>query len=455
MNSLRDLLADRATRLAPDLAAAAVIFAASAAGALLKGTAGAAAFALACVLSALLPFPALIAIAASVWTLPLVKLGVVVSDIRPDEILLLVALAGALVRVFIRRDLVPTGIEKAFVVFLGLSAVSAALTHGFGSDVSLRSLALPLGRQLLHLLLFMLVVWAVKARPKRLAAVAGALAVGGTASALLGIAQYYSGPVHAWIARTYLTLDAAFSYPYLPGSPGFRATSAFDGNPNHLGVALVMMALFSGAMATRAHSRRDRMAWAAGSVVMLAAVLLTTSRASFLTALGVLAVATLVWRSGVMATVTGVWMAFMALLPNEMPQRVLDLFGTKTPTGAVVADPSVSGRIEMMAESGAPAPGGLPMHDNFYLDLYHNFGVLALAGFLWLALVVGRRLMEATRQHPGAPGYLRGALLAAVALALVSFTGGFFETQRVAEVFWMLMGTAFAWLADAEGGGSA
>jgi len=407
--------------------------------------------ALACILAAIWPFAGVLGIAASLWILPLIPMNVVVSDIRPDELLLLASLAGAAVRLAVRRDYKPTGVERAFLIFLALAVASAVLKIVFGADASLRAMALPLARQALHLALFMLVVWAVGARPGRLNAVAVTSAVAAVASSLLGIAQYYSGPVHSWIARTYPTLDGGFTYPYVPGGEGFRSMSAFDGNPNHFGVALVMMALFSAAMAQRSRTTRERLAWAAGSLVMLTAVLYTTSRASFLTAAGLLVLAFL-FRQRIFGWVAAAWMALMAVLPNKMPARLLDLLGTTTGTGEVVPDPSVSGRIDMASDGMKGAPAALPMHDNFYLDLFHNFGVLSLAGFTWLLWAVGSRLWRAVRQYPASPGYLPGALLAWIALAGVSLTGGFFATQRVAEVCWILVALAFAWIAQASAG---
>jgi hypothetical protein len=445
MTAVRDILsADHPAAIPGNAAVAVLILAALVGRVAISGPAGLALLAAACVLAAAVPFAGVLAISVSLWTLPLLKMPAVVSDIRPDELVLLASLAGAVLVVLARRDLRETGVERGFAVFLMATVASVGLRYAVGSTVSLRAVALPLAGQALHLFLFILVVWTVRCRPGRSIAVAVALALGAVMSSVLGIAQYFSGAVHSFIVRVYPTLDGGSKYPYAPGGSGFRSMSAFDGNPNHFGVALVMMALFSAAMAERSSDRRSRAAWGGVSLLTLSAILFTTSRTAFLAAFVVLVVGAIVFRSRLLAAVTAAWITLTLVLPSEMSGRLLDLLGTRTAAG-VVPDPSVAGRIGRWAEQASgPTTIILPINDNFYLDLFRNYGPLALAGFVWLMWVVGSRLVRAVRDHPAAPGYLLGALAAWCALAAASFAGGFFATQRVAELCWILVGLAVA-----------
>lgn len=396
-------------------------------------------------LGAVAPFPGLLAIALAVWTLPLMKMPAVVSDIRADELLLFAVAAGVLVRIVGRRDWRPGVVVRAFGVFLAAMVASVALKYAFGYDVALRAVALPVVRQVMRLVLFAVAAYLLEGRSARFAALGQALMGGAVAAALLGIVQYHSASVHAWVAATFPTLDGAATYPYVPGGPGFRSMSTFDGNPNHFGVAIVMMALFASVMAHRAGVRTARWAWASGAVLLLSAVLFTTSRTAFLVAVGALVLAVVLLRSRIPALVLAAWFAVMAVVPNLMPRRVMDLLGTRTETGVVVPDPSVSGRVEMIDEGVGGTAQVLPIHDNFYVDLFQNFGLLAVFGFLWLLWQVGSRLLRFARSADDTAGYGAAGLLVWVTLALVSFTGGFFATQRVTEIAWLLVAMAFAW----------
>jgi hypothetical protein len=443
MGAIRDILrADHPAGIPGNAAVAASILVALVGRVALGGPVGSALLVAACVVAAVAPFAGVLAVGVSLWTLPLLKMPALVSDIRPDELVLLAALAGALLGVLARRDLRETGVERAFLVFLAAAVIGTGLKYALGSAFPFRSVALPLVGQLLHLLLFMVVVWTTSHRQGRATAVAIASTVGAVASAVLGISQYFSAAVHSFVVSTYPTLGGGANYPYLPGGVGYRSMSTFDGNPNHFGVALALMALFSAVVAERSSGPRPRLVWSAVSLLMLTAILFTTSRTAFLAAFVLLVGIAIVFRSRLLGLLMGAWITLTVLLPSDMPARLLDLLGTRTATG-VVADPSVSGRLGRWTQPVAGWSAVLPNYDDFYLDLFNNYSPLALAGFVWLLWVVGSRLLRAVRDDPAASGYVPGALAVWVALAGMSFAGGFFATQRVAELCWILVALAF------------
>jgi hypothetical protein len=448
LGALRDILErDHPTGVSGNSAIAVLILVALIGRVAIGGPVGLALLVIGCVLAAAVPFAGVLAIAFSLWTLPLLAMPAVVSDIRPDELILLAALAGASVRVLVRRDLMQTGVERGFVIFLVAAAASVTLKFALGFEAPVRSVVVPMAGQMLHLLLFVLVVWAVRGRPERSVAVATSTAAGAVVSAVLGIAQYFSSATHQFIVGAYPTLDGGSKYPYVPGGIGFRATSAFDGNPNHFGVALAIMALCAASMAERSDDRKGRVAWSVISLLMLTAILFTTSRTAFLAAFVLMVVGAIIFRSRLLALITTAWVALTLLLPSEMPGRLLDLLGTRTSSGMVL-DPSVAGRISAWTIRTLPNSRVLPLYDNYYLDLLNNFGPLALAGFAWLLWTVGSRLLLAVRRSHGGPGYPLGALAVWIALTATSFTAGFFATQRVAELGWILVALAFAGLND-------
>lgn len=392
---------------------------------------------------ALMPFAGLLAIALTVWVLPLMEIGAVVSDIRADELLLAVVAVSVFIRVLVRRDWRPSRVEWALLVFLATLVIGAAAKYAFGWDMPLRAVAVPIMRHGARLLLFAVTLYLLEGRSARSTMLVAAMTVGGLLAAVLGIVQYHSLPVHNWIVSTFPTLDGASTYPYVPGGLGYRSMSTFDGNPNRFGVAMAVLALFATVMSARASGggrpALPGIAWGLTALVFLTSLLFTTSRSSFLAAAAMLLVAALLitWRTPLF--VFSAWIVIALVVPNVMLARVLDLFGTRTTTG-VVPDPSVSGRLDAIIES-APERAGtvLPTYDNFYVDVTRNFGAVALLGLLVLVWIVTARLLRATRSSTDGRWFAIAGLLAWGVLLLVSFTGAFFSIARVSEIVWMLV----------------
>lgn len=444
-----------ADRIAPawrDVSIAALIVAVLAGGVFADGVLRAVLLFVGLCLGALAPYPGLLAIALTVWMLPLMQMPAVVSDIRADELLLAFVAAGAAVRMLRQRDWKPGVVERAFVVFVLLTVISLGIKYVFGYEMPFRAVAVPVMRHVARLLLFVATAYLLEGRSARFMALAVTMTVGAVLAATLGIVQYHSVSLNDWVVRMFPTLDGVSTYPYVPGGPGYRSMSTFDGNPNRFGLAMTVMALFAAAVGSRSASLRPRVAWGLAAVVMITAILFTTSRTAFLVAVLMFVVAALLLRSRLPVIVLGVWMAVMAVVPNLMPQRVLDLFGTRTPTGVVVPDPSVSGRISAMASTSVEVAQKLPTYDNYYLDVFHNFGPVALIGFVWLVWIVGSRLLRIARRSADERGYGAAAFLVWGALALVSFTGAFFSAPRVTEVVWIIIAMAFAWQQAAASG---
>jgi hypothetical protein len=394
-------------------------------------------------IGAVVPFGGLLALAVTVWTLPLMQMPAVVSDIRADELLLAAVAIGAVVRVVVRRDWKPSAVERAFAIFVGATVISLGLKYALGYEMPLRAVALPVLRHASRLVLLVVAMYLLKGRSARFPALAWAMTAGALFAAALGIAQYHLVPVHDWIVATFPTLDGGFNYPYVPGGIGYRSMATFDGNPNRFGVAMAIMALLATVRAVHSTTRGRAVTWGALALVFLVAILFTTSRSAFLVALGLLLVAAVLLKSKAPLAVLGSWAVITALIPNLMVGRVMDLFGTKTATG-IVPDPSVSGRVEAITEGAAGAGHMLPTYDNFFVDLYRNFGVVALVGLLWLLWVVSSRLWRAMRSGEDGNGYAAAALLAWAVLLLVSFTGAFFITARVSEIVWILVALGLA-----------
>ena len=400
-------------------------------------------FLIAAALAAAVAFPlsGMVAIALTITVLPLVSMSGVLADIRADELLMIAVVGSVGIRALVTRSIPWNEVVVPMLAFVGVAALSMGVRIVL-TDFNIRPLAvaLPLAKQLLHLLSFMAVIWLGRRWRSGLPTITLALVTGGIIGALLGIAQSLWPGAEDFLVQ---------HYPSISGDElrvfwGHRAFGAFDGNPNHLAVSMLLLALLALAISDRIGHTPSKRAWFVAALPMLFALVSSASRATYLVA-AVLFLGAWLWQK----RRTYLWafvgmVGYTLLVPNLLRTRLTQLI--------ILSGGRVSSESDVVRKLTAWAnPFGqrqtLRMTDNFYLDVLVNFWPLALIAFLWLVWVVGRRLWREYRSGQGDPGFVQAALMSWIAVAVLSLNGAFFSIPRVAEILWLVVGLAWAWFA--------
>lgn len=395
----------------------------------------AAAVALAFVAGALVPELGLAAIALTIMLLPLIHVGRVVNDIRLDEVMAIAAIGGAGLRWLWQRRLPESTLTLPFLVFVVVAVGTMALRVAFGAPVPFVQFAFPFAKQLIRLALFLTVTWvvcrdeAVRERMRRM------LVAGGNLGALLALSQAFVSGVTGFLIEHYPALDGGLSRSLYYG----RTYGAFDGNPNHLGVAMALIAFLALTAAADAATKRGRWTWFATAVLPLFAVVASGSRAAFVIVLLALVVKAVRSR-GVYIWAIVSMLVYTVLAPNPMTARFRHLLFWQN--GHVALGSSAAGKVVMFA--GGTFHGALYVTDNFYLDMLYNYWPLALIAFLWLVTRIVRSLWHARSQPEAHGGYVEAAWIAVLLMIEFSIQGPFFGAARVVEVFWIILGLAFS-----------
>ncbi len=395
------------------------------------------------------PLSGVVAIALAITTLPLVRWGGVLADIRGDELLGLVVIASVGIRALVTRSVPRNEVITPTIVFVVISALSIGLRFAV-TDFRIRLLAivLPLAKHLIRLLLFLAVVWLATRARRGLATIAVSLAIGGVLGGLFGIAQSLVPRVEDFLVAYYPSIRAGELRLFW----GHRAFAAFDGNPNHLAVTMFVLALLALAIADRSMDRRSKTVWFVAALPMLFAIIASSSRATCLVAVVLFLAAWLWQKRRLYLYALASMVAYAALVPNLLRTRLAQLVVFHG--GGISAESDVLRKLSAWANPFGQRQT-LRMTDNFYLDVLVNFWPLALLAFLWLVWVVFRRLWREYRLGAHEPGYVQAALMSWVAVVILSLNGAFFSVPRVSEVLWLVLGLAWGWFAVRDTNGQA
>lgn len=397
--------------------------------------------AVAMAIGALVPEAGLLVIAVAIMTLPLLQVGGVVSDIRGDELMMVAVVAGVAIRWALRRELPRTGLVPAFAAFVLLGGLWMGGRDLLGENVAISQYVFPLAKHVLRFGVFLAIVWLVRADSSRGGRLRFSAVLGANLGGLLALAQTFIKPIEVWVLAAYPSIRGGATRELW----GNRAFGAFDGNPNHLGIAMMLGAIVALAAADRSQSPRERNWWLAASLIPIFALVSSGSRADwviFAVLLGVLAVRRhRAFQVGLVALV-----AYTVAVPNAFRLRILmllDIVGNRFELGT-----SLAGKVEMA--QGGVGQGAMVSTDNFYLDTYHNFSVLALGAWLLLMFQLGEPMWRGLKRLDQESGFAFGAFLALIIIALAALQGPYFAAARVVEVFWFIMGLGWGMLPEAE-----
>lgn len=389
--------------------------------------------ALALIAGVAVPEVGVLAMALSLFTLPLIEGVGPVRDLRVDELMLVAVLVGAGVRWVVRRDVPRTDLTVPFLAFIAVSVASIVLRIALGADVNPRDFAAPEAKQVLRFALFLACVWLAGSSPfvVRLRAF---VVAGGNAGAALGLAQVMVGPVGRFIVENYLSLHGGEPKVFY----GQRAYGAFDGNPNHFGLAMAFVAILALARSAELPDRRGKIAWFTTTLLPIFAVVASGSRADYVILAGVLLIMAILHRDVWVPALVGM-VLYTVIVPNALAWRIKVLFVGDD--GSFAPGTSLMGKIEALG--GKSFSSTLVITDNFYLDVWYNYWPLALALFLWFLFRGFRRLWREERVEREHRSIVLAALVAWAAMAVASVQGPFFGASRVVEIFWLLSGLAW------------
>jgi hypothetical protein len=245
-----------------------------------------------------------------------------------------------------------------------------------------------------------------------------------------------------------------------------RATGPFGQlkMANRAGVFFAMFLPFLVALALQPRQKSlVRLTAIAGSVILVAAILLTFSRQSYLIALfGVMIL--LVWRSIPIALLATAVLAFAAItfVPKSVVDRVQQIEQADG-TGELMLDPSTasrftiwSGTLQMLRDH----PNGVGLgrfndhignytnysgkdaHNGFLLTLAEcgPLGLLALLWVFWRLWRLARWLHRSGSVQPEDLALERGFTLSVVSMALGNMYGSPFFDSLIMANFWVLCG---------------
>lgn len=240
-----------------------------------------------------------------------------------------------------------------------------------------------------------------------------------------------------------------------------RATGPFSGAANRAGVFFAMFLALLAAVAWRRGLRTPaRVVAAAGSVVLVAAILFTFSRQSYVIAAAVILLL-LVRRSFFLAALSTVLLVVaVGVLPESVVQRVTET-RQLDPTGSATYDPSTISRMEIWRgafEMLADHPWGVGLgRFRDYIGLYTNFpdmdahnafilvlaecGPFGLAMFFWLLWRLWKLAAELRRvagpADEEAKALSEGFTLLALSMVAGNMYGSPFMTTEVMANFWI------------------
>lgn len=243
---------------------------------------------------------------------------------------------------------------------------------------------------------------------------------------------------------------------------GERVSAPFEGDtpePNTFGGYLVLMlALVAGLYLTSESLRRKLLLFGLG-VLLVAPLLFTLSRASYL---ALIPLAGALWLCGDRKLyLTGLFALAVAVAPLAMPKAVTDriLYTVAQPAergqirvGGIHLDTSTSERLrswnQTIFEDWPKHPVfGYGVTGHRFLDAQYprvlvETGLAGLVAFLWLQVSLFRRVKAILNEarDPLFRGVALGALAGFVALVAHSIGANTFIIIRIMEPFWLLIG---------------
>lgn len=373
-----------------------------------------------------------------------------------DELFLLVIL-GAL-WFYKRRDeprylAVPSPVWRPLAVFALFAAVSVVV------NVVPLAVGIDAARVVFQPMLFALLTLYLMDEPETSRRFMNVLLVSTVLIALFGIIQYV------------FRIDTGL-WQHAKDTDNFRIVSIFS-NPNALAAYLNMALAFTVASVLLCREWKQRLLCLGAAAVVLAALLLTFSRAAWIAFVLMALYFVYVWnKKWLLAVPVAVGGAFLAL-PREFVNRFarlldpayyqmsaeygrLDFWGTAW--GKVMEYPLWGVGLGMFGDS-VPLRHGIPFStwvDNHYLKLGAETGVIGMAAFMVLLYVLFR---TAHRLYlNGATGQDRvwalGIAGVVITMAVENVTASIFEALTVAIYFYAFAGMLLALvLKSGKGGG--
>lgn len=246
-----------------------------------------------------------------------------------------------------------------------------------------------------------------------------------------------------------------------------RATGPFGQikMANRAGIFFAMFLPFLVALALQPHQKAFvRLVAIAGSVILVAAILFTFSRQSYLIALfGIMVL--LIWRSIPVALLAAAVLAFAAItfVPKSVVDRVQQTEQGADGAGGVMLDPSTASRLEIWngtLQMLRDHPNGVGLgrfndhigsytnyigkdaHNGFLLTLAEcgPLGLLALLWVFWRLWRLAGWLRRSGSSKAEDRALERGFTLAVVSMALGNMYGSPFFDSLIMANFWILCG---------------
>lgn len=387
------------------------------------------------IVSALWTGPAVIAVALTTFVLPLVSLPGPVADARPDELAMVGLALGVLVRAALGRIRVYSGVERHVLVFLVLAAMGLGIRAALAMEAPELALAFPFVKHLARLALLVGAVDYMARDVGRMRVVRVALVLGGVTAAAIAIGQYFFPFVESWIVDTYPSIRGTVVRLWWFG----RTFGPFDGNPNHLGMAMVLVSLVALNAADHAKKYLVRVVWVMAGLVALIGLVHSGSRGGLIV-LTVVVLGYVVSKRWLFVYAYAATLLYTVLVPNAMGARLGSLVFVRE-TGIELGT-STAGKVTMFSPEIATSSTLLKSVDSSYLDTLYNFGPVALFAFLFLLWVLFRRLwVGAITDRRGFAG---AAFAATGAMIVVGANGAFFTVGRVSEGFWVVVAMGIA-----------
>lgn len=392
-------------------------------------------------LSLLLPGSGLIALALVLFVLPPLRAGGIVADIRADEILAIATIAGFVVRAPRHNGISDLRVVRVGIALLVVSMMWIGFRFALGTYAADVSSLFPSVKYASRFLLLTTTAWLAWQMPERRGALRTALLVGGVLAAALSIMQYYSPSVERFILEHYPSARGGQARLYFYG----RTFGPFEGNPNHLGAAMLLLSIMSFMSVMRDGRRWVRAAGFAAGVLFLVAMIHSGSRGAFIVLL-VLTVGYAVRRHREAFLGSAVAVIYMLLTPNALRARLPFLL--LSDGGSLILGTSATGKVAMLDPGYTSSVSGIIVPvDSTYLDMLYNYGPIALLLFLAIVWLVTRWVWRGSLRRDG---MATAALWVIGMMVLISANGPFFSVPRVAEAAWLIVGLGLASTASGD-----
>jgi probable O-glycosylation ligase (exosortase A-associated) len=367
---------------------------------------------------ALVAFTAILLLSPQAW-FP------ILGTLRIAFVVATIAIGAHLLTQLIRARDVPPVPGEVLIAFMlvGWTVLTLPLSKWPGGSVEV------LADRYLKAIAFFWLLGTLATTPRRLRVLAWTFVLGSIPLAATALENYVAGDVLSTGVRGFTRID------------GYEGSS-IAANPNDLALMLNLIIPIAGALVWMSRTPAPRLVAAGALLLGVAAVILTFSRAGFLTlaTTAILALALLVRRrsAGAAAALLAGTLAAVPLLPDGYTDRLstitdieADATGsaqgrwrdTKVAAGLVVRNPVIGAGIgqDVLAMNEERGATWRRVH-NVYLQYGVDLGLPGMLLFIWLHLVCFRSAHTAERRASRDPALADvGRLAVGVKLTLVAF----------------------------------